>query len=425
MALVITACGMASPTSTTPSAQGQAPTGELVESDQPRSAADVDRAAVDAVVAGDRALGVDILQAVAGDTNLMISPYSIATTLSMTYPGARGGTADEIASVMHLTVDPETLHRVRNHIDLTIQSPVAPPTSEDERLGFTVRPANSLWGQIGYPFLQEYLDVLAAYYGNGMRALDFANDPAGSVEAINAWVEEATEQRIVDLIPPDAVDTLTRMVLVNAIWFKANWALQFSPELTTEDPFTRLDGSEVQVPMMHSDFKTEYAESERWQFVRLAYAGDAAMIVALPKAGDRPPSAGLTSDDWDLTWEVRQIDLSLPRFEFDSDVPLKNTLIALGMETIFDPPTSDSGADLTGITEERVLYVGDVFHQSLVAVDEHGTEAAAATAEIFEEVSAEVSPPVFAADRPFLFWIEDTRTGEPLFLGQVTDPLAG
>lgn len=401
--------------------------GEMVKLDLPRARSEVTEADIEEVVRGDRALGLDLLGAVGEDGNLMVSPYSVATALSMLYPGARGETASEIAGVMHLGVDDMTLHEVRNVIDEAL-SDVEDPGEMDTREPFAIRPANSAWGQGGYPFLNDYLTVLASYYGAGLRLVDFVNDSEAARDAVNDWTEETTEGRIKDMLPPGAVNAATRLVLVNAIWFKANWRDAFNPEATSPGPFTKPDGTKSQVPMMHGVFSTGYADTDLFTAVRLPYAGSAAMVVVLPKTGAPTDLVGVMGpDDLDVTWSEHLVDLTMPSFTFESDVPLNETLAALGMPTSFTPPTgTGEGADFTGITAVRELFLSRALHKTYVAVDEDGTEAAAATALTMEATSARPPLPqaTMVVDRPFLFWIEDGHTGEPLFLGQVTDPLS-
>jgi len=434
LAMVAAACGSTGDAATTTTTGGPTVTtvdpgnrteafepGDVVRVDLPRTDSAVTESNIAAVVDGDSQLGLDLFEVIATDDNLMISPYSIATALSMLYPGARGATAEEIGDVLHLTVDDATLHAVRNHIDTALATPPPPMGSEDTRQPFTVRPANSAWGQGGYPFLDEYLGILAENYGAGLRLLDYVGDPEGSRAIINGWVEDATEDRIKDLIPEGAITVDTRLALVNAIWFYANWFDPFDPVLTAPGTFTLLDGTEVQVPIMHANRRNSYASTDLFDAVRLSYAGDAAMVVLLPKEGSPAElAARLTPDDLDIPWSDFAVDISLPAFEFEAEVGLKAALQQLGMTTAFEFPSAD-GADLTGITEIRELFVSDAFHKTFVKLDEEGTEAAAATAII---ITLESLPPpaTFNANRPFLFYIEHSSTGEMLFLGQVTDP---
>ncbi len=413
-----------SPTTTPPSGSVPFVNGELIKLDLPVATPDVGGDAIAAVVRGDAALGLDLLVTVADDGNVMISPYSIATALSMLYPGAKGATAEEMAAVMHLTVDDATLHAARTAIELALAAVPPPLGDEDTREPFAIRPANSAWGQGGYPFLDEYLTVLAANYGAGLRVTDFAADPTGATDTINQWVEEATEDRIQDLIPQGVINSLTRLVLVNAIWFKANWAAKFDPAATTPGEFTLLDGSRVTVPLMHGSQRTGFASNDRFDAVRLPYAGDAAMVVILPKQGSPADlAATLAPEDIEIRWSDAQVEITMPTFEFESEIGLKRALIALGMEAAFTEPFAPNGADLTGITAARELFVQDALHKSFIALDENGTEAAAAAA-LVVGLTSMPEPATFRADRPFLFWIEHSSTGEMLFLGQVTDPAA-
>jgi serpin B len=432
IALVAAACGDAAGTETSStdspvtsqsdngSAEGFVP-GQVASLDVPRSAPTVTEADIAAVVDADTAFGIDLFRVAAADENFMLSPYSIATALSMLYPGARGTTATEIADVLHLAVDQATLHAVRNHIDGVLASPPPPMGEEDTREPFTIRPANSAWGQGGYPFNEDYLQILAENYGAGLRLVDYVGDPEGSRQVINGWVEDATEDRIKDLIPDGAITVDTRLSLVNAIWFKANWFEPFESSATEPGRFTLIDGSEVDVPMMHANLRTGYASTDRFDAVRLPYAGDAAMVVLVPKNGTPAELvAELDAGDLDVPFLQHEVDLTLPSFEFEAEIALATALKELGMVTAFLPPVGN-GADLTGITDVRELYVSDAFHKTFIALDEEGTEAAAATAIIVSLESA--SPPAtFTADRPFLFWIEHSSTGEMLFLGQVTNP---
>lgn len=434
LALVAAACGSTDDAATTTAPPGSTSTtadpgdrteafepGDVAQVNLPRTTSTVTEADIAAVVAADSEFGLDVFGIVAADDNTMISPYSIATALSMLYPGARGATAEEIAEVLHLNVDDATLHAVRNYIDTALATPPPPMGDEDTREPFTIRPANSAWGQGGYPFLDEYLGILAENYGAGLRLLDYINDPEGSRAILNQWVEDATEDRIKDLIPEGAITVDTRLALVNAIWFYANWFEQFDPALTAPGPFTLLDDSQIQVPLMHTNLRTGYADTGLFEAVRLPYAGDAAMVVLLPRSGTPADlAAALGPEDLNIAWDDYRVEITLPSFEFEAEIALKPALQELGMTTAFEFPSAD-GADLTGITEIRELFVSDAFHKTFIALDEEGTEAAAATALIISLESAP-QPATFTADQPFLFWIEHSSTGEMLFLGQVTNP---
>lgn len=414
------------PSPTSPPTTGPGAAVELARADVPRAAStDVTDAEIADLVAGNAAFAFDLFRlAAAGGENTLLSPYSIAAALTMTYAGARGDTAAEMRDVLHLGLSDERVHTARNELDLRIAS-VPAPIPDDDREPFAIRVANSLWGQRGYPFLESFLTLLAAEYDAGMNLVDFAAAAEQARRAINAWVEDQTEGRIVDLIPEGVVTDLTRLVLVNAIWFTANWAEQFAPEDTADGPFALVDGTTVTVPVMHGSFRLPYAEGDGYVAVRLPYAGDASMVIVLPDAGrfdeivggfGAADLAAVASGEAD-----HQVDLALPSFEFRSEFALKPALRQLGMVAAFTEPSLPGGADLTGMTEQRELFVHEVVHQAYIAVDEEGTEAAAATAVI---IGLESMPPpaTVTVDRPFLFLIEHGGTGEILFIGQVTDP---
>ncbi len=412
-----------------PTRPGQAPVGvEAVRADVPRAAVtDVTDDELAALVAGDTAFALDLYRQTAGDTNLVLSPYSVAAALTMTYAGARGDTAAQMRDVLHLGLGDDRIHAARNEEDLRIGAP-AEPGPGDDRQPFTLQVANSLWGQQGYPFLDEFLTLLAEHYGAGMNLVDFVGAAEEARQTINAWVERETEGKITDLIPEGVIDDLTRLVLVNAIWFKANWQVPFDPALTADAAFTTLAGDQVTVPMMAADLRTDYVEADGYAAVRLRYAGDASMLVVVPDPGRFDDVASRL--DPDLVAEIdrglaeHQVELRMPRFRFRTNVALAEVLKELGMVAAFTEPSRPDGADFSGMTGTRELFIKAVAHQAFIAVDEEGTEAAAATAVV---VGVESLPPpaTLDVDRPFLFLIRHDSTGEILFLGQVTDPSAG
>jgi serpin B len=285
--------------------------------------------------------------------------------------------------------------------------------------------ANSLWGQQGFSFKADFLDLLARDYGAGMRLVDFEKDPESARQAVNAWVSDATAKRITDILPPGSVDTLTRLVLANAIYFKAPWMQPFDSNDTQNADFHHLDSSTVSVPMMQRSGEMSYAEGDAFQLLELPYAGgQVSMLVLLPKAGSFSDVAkDLTAAQLDQaisSLQMAQVNLTLPKFKFDWSAALPDDLKALGMTDAFD----SNKADFSGMDGAKDLYISNVLHKSFVAVDENGTEAAAATAVVMETMSMPVqqNPVEFKADRPFLFLIRDNPTGTILFMGQVMDP---
>lgn len=427
IAFAAAACSGSGPDADTDPTPTAAPgsSAEVVRADIPRAhSTDTTDAELASLVGGDAAFAFDLFRvAAAGDENAIVSPYSVAAALTMTYAGARGLTADEIRAALQIELPDERLHGARNELDLRITTP-PPPVRGDERDPFAIKVANSLWGQQGYPFLEEFLALLAENYDAGMNLVDFAAAAEEARAEINGWVEEQTAGRIVDLIPEGAVNGLTRLVLVNAIWFKANWFLEFDPERTADSTFTTLGGTEVMVPLMHQNSQLLYAEGDGFKAVRIPYKGDASMVVILPDEGrfgevrDRLGPELLAAVG--TGGSIHQVDLALPRFEYRSRLALKPVLEQLGIVEAFRDPTPSGGADLTGMTDVRELYVQDVLHQAFIKVDEKGTEAAAATAVIVGLTSAP-PPATMTVDRPFLYLIEQGTTGEILFLGQVVE----
>ena len=432
-ALMVAACGeeVEAPTTTTspspttpPDAEPPAAPGEalLVRADVPRATTtDVAQAELAELVAGNTEFALDLFRAVA-DGNTILSPYSAAAALTMAYAGARDDTGAEMRETLRMRLDDNRIHAARNQLDLAVGAEPG-PVGEGEPEPFVIRVANSLWGQQGYPFLDEFLVLLAENYDAGMSLVDFVTATEQARTTINDWVEKATEGRIADLIPEGVLDDMTRLVLTNAIWFKAAWADQFDPELTTDHPFTLPDGRQITVPMMRSSQQLSYGSGPGYQAVRIPYAGDASMLVIVPDSLDEM----VTRLDTQMLSRIRdglslhQVDLGLPRFEFRSELTLSRVLEELGMVAAFTDPALPEGADFTGITENRELYIQAVIQQAFITVDEEGTEAAAATAIAFGITSAP-PPATMVVDRPFLFLIEHGSTGEILFIGQVIDP---
>jgi len=404
---------------------GPAGAGKLVQSDKPRDPQpQVDDADLAALVRGDNAFAFDLYrQASGGDGNLFFSPYSISTALAMTYAGARGDTAAQMAAALHYALAQAALHPAFNRLALTLDSRAQAPGLPAGK-AFTLHTANALWGQDGFPFQSDFLDLLAQNYGAGMHLLNFKSDPEAARQTINDWVSQETEKRITDIVPSGAIDPLTRLVLANAIYFKADWASEFEKIATADGDFTLLDGSRVSVPFMFQEGSFRYTEGDGLQALELPYSGgDLSMLVILPQPGsfDAVQSA-LSAGELDslvagLDYQYAQV--WLPKFHFDYSLDLNAHLQALGMSDAFDP----DAADFSGMDGRRDLYIGSVLHKAYVAVDEAGTEAAAASAVVVQAASAPVgSPIVFRADRPFLFAIRDNPTGTILFLGRVMDP---
>ena len=293
--------------------------------------------------------------------------------------------------------------------------------------------ANSVWGQEGYDFLPEFLDSLAVNYGDEVRPADFRRNPEGARIRINDWVADETEQRITNLIPPDAISDLTRLVLANAIYFNAAWSHPFEERATTDRPFHLLDGTQREVPMMRQQENLRYADGDGYQAVELHYeGGEVSMTILVPDSGrfeefeDGLSGRSIQGIVDRLDYEL--VRLTMPKFETESTLNLSDTLIAIGMPDAFDEESANfSGMDgqLCKRKGDICLLISDVLHKALVAVDEAGTEAAAATAVIVgitRGVSIEPEPIELVVDRPFLFIIRHQGTDAVLFVGRVLSP---
>jgi serpin B len=411
VAALITACGDDASTPTSTPGPTLLPV-RSARSDLARSAATLGDA--QQAAAAINAFATDLYDRLVADdpqANLVFSPTSIALALLMTLAGARGTTAEEMITTLHVT-DAEAIHRSANAVDAAVDE----SSSGLNRVTIT----NSLWGQDGFAFEQPFLDVLASEYGTGMELVDYRADAEGARVAINGWVSNETDERIPELLAPGTLTPVTRLTLVNAVYLKAKWQFEFTEEATLVAPFTTATGATVDVPTMHQTSPLAYAEAPGWRAVQLPYVdGLLAMDIYLPDvatAGSVPfgdlAEALLTET---LTPTVQ---LSLPKFDIETSTSLAEQLAALGMPTAF----SDS-ADFTGISTVEPLHIADVIHQANITVDEEGTEAAAATGVVIRSTSAPVDTPIeFVVDRPFVFALRHVSTGATLFMGRVTDP---
>ena len=372
------------------------------------------------VAAADAAFALRLYHELAARSgNLIYSPYSISTALSMTYGGAGGATAEQLAAVLGVGSDPAAWHAGRNDIGSYLDRPPTDDTGGSTPL--TIEPSNALFGQDGFAFKPDYLELLAGDYGAGLQAINFAGDAEAARAAINRWVAARTNDRIRQLLGPRTIDEMTRFVLVNAIYFKGSWAESFRKSATKKATFHRLDGSAVQVPTMHGSIAGGYSQGNGWQAVDLDYTG-ATMTVILPDPGRfADVQKGLDAAflaELRAKWASTEVHLSLPRWSSTTGLDLVENLKALGIRDLFDADLSD----LRGIADAG-LYVSQVIHQATIKVDEGGTEAAAATAVIGGTTGGGPDGEVTVkVDRPFIYLIRDSNTGEILFAGRVLDP---
>ncbi len=395
----------------------------LAQSDKERVASpDVFPSELSGLVKGNSEFAFDLYQALKGEKgNLFYSPYSISLALAMTWAGARGETEEQMANTLHFFLSQERLHPAFNKLALELASRGEGAKGKDDE-GFRLNIVNAIWGQKDYQFLTSFLDVLAENYGAGLRLLDFISAPEKSRKTINDWVSKQTEGRIEDLIPQGVIDELTRLVLTNAIYFNAAWLHPFDEDSTIDGTFYLLNGSETVVPMMSQTESFGYLDGDGYQVIELPYDGnELAMVIMLPDAGQFEAFEDSLNSEMVGTiienLENRQVALTLPKFEFESEFSLADTLAAMGMPVAFSP-----AADFSGMTGTKELYIGDVLHKAFVSVDEAGTEAAAATAVVMKLTSVPEEPVKVTIDRPFIFLIYDIETEVILFVGRVVNP---
>jgi serpin B len=367
------------------------------------------------LVDGNTAFAFDLYQAIYEDFdgNLFYSPYSISAALAMTYAGANDDTAAQMAATLHFDLPQERLH--------TAFADLASALESDEG-NFNLNIANALWGQAGFGFKSDFLSLLETSYGAGLREVDFTSDPEATREAINAWIEDATEEKIRDMVPEGVINSLTRLVLANAIYFNAIWLHTFEESATFDEPFILLDGTEINVPTMHQQARFNYAAGEGYQVVSLPYADSTmAMTIILPDDF----SAFETELDAETFKRIQdsltseKVRLSMPKWTIAYSLGLSPTLQKMGLTAAFNPDQ----ADFSGMAEES-LFISDVLHKAFVKVDETGTEAAAATVITMETTSLVTDYIDLQINRPFVFAITDQTNGSVLFLGRVMNPTA-
>jgi serpin B len=354
--------------------------------------------------------------------NLFYSPYSISIALAMTYAGARNRTADQMAQALHFTLPQEQLHLAVNRLALELDSRSAAEDLPPDQ-AFQFNAANSLWGQSDYHFEADFLDVLARNYGAGMRLVDFPADPEAARREINDWVSGETEEKINNIVPVGAIKDVTRLVLANAVYFKAAWQNPFPEEATQPGDFRLLEGPLVEVPMMHVRADLRIANGEGFRAVELPYAGGKiSMLILLPDEGrfadvESALDAGILTKTLDGLQPVTVL-LAFPKFKFTWEAEdLPEDFKALGMKDAFS-----KAADFSGMAGIPDLFIGAILHKAFVGVDEAGTEAAAATVVVMDREAVSSAPAAIGIDRPFLFLIRDNPTGAILFLGRVMDP---
>ena len=380
---------------------------------------------VESVVDANNMFAFDIYKKLASenseDDNLFLSPFSISSAFALTYEGAKGETADQIGSVFYF---PENIDTLRNgYLDVNTGINAGDPE-------YDLEVANALWAEETYQFLEDYINTAETYYSAETTNLDFINQPEESRVTINDWVAEKTNNKIEDLIPEGMIDSLTRLVITNAIYFKGTWVLQFDENMTAEADFTTPSGEIVTVDMMKrtdDDAIYGYAETDDLQVLEMPYENETgkklSMIVLLSKENDlQEAEDALNEGEFEEivgSIESQQVKVYFPKFKLETEYLLSDTLIDMGMPAAFT-----SAADFSGMDGTTGLYISDVVHKAFIEVNEEGTEAAAATAVVFAKGMSpeEETIPVFRADHPFIFMIQDDETGNILFIGRISNP---
>ncbi|XP_072461127.1 serpin B10-like [Notamacropus eugenii] len=375
-----------------------------------------------------------------GDGNILFSPLDISTALSMTLLGARGNTATQIEQVLQLhkvTAGETTSPRFEKKRKMELNPNKAEGIFSDFQAhiseinkpnnSYVLKTANRLYGEKTYPFHCEYLENMKKYFGAEPQSVNFLEDAEQIRTQINSWVENETEGKIVKLLPDDSIDSMTRLVLVNVIYFKGKWKEQFKPEDTTEKPFrvNQTTTKPVKMMSMKCNLQIFHIEKPDAKGIQLYYGnGEISMFIVLPddvnglKELEKTITYGKLSD-WthEDMMEMYDVQLYLPKFKLEKNYDLKSTLITMGMSDAF----STSHADFSGMTDRKNLFLSEVFHKSFIEVNEEGTEATASTADDFS-VRIRLPSITFNVDHPFLFFIKHNKTNSILFYGRFCSP---
>jgi len=347
--------------------------------------------------------------------NVFFSPYSISSALAMTYNGAREKTKEEMADVMNFNKNEESLSKNFS----ALNSHITNLTSKKIQLNI----ANSIWGQQDYGFEKRFLELNNKYYGAGVKEVNFKENYKSIRKDINKWVENKTQEKITDLIKSNMLDPMTRMVLVNAIYFNGKWAFPFKEEDTYEDVFYIYSECKTKTNFMERQVSLKYYEDDLAQVVEIPYSGKSlSMMVILPKEryGMEQLEHQLNENlyhSYQKSMKTKKVKLTLPKFKITDDFELNEPLKNLGMESAFG-----KNADFSGMTGKKDLYISNVVHKSFVEVNEEGTEAAAATGVVMRKTSVNMDKKEFKADHPFVFFIKDNEHDTILFMGRIMNP---
>lgn len=349
--------------------------------------------------------------------NVFFSPYSISTALAMVYGGARGPTEKQMAKTLHFNLKQKNLHEAFYKTRMKLN---------DTRM-FELIESNALWLQQDHSFTKNYTELIATNYGGGLNRVDFKRAPEAAGKKINSWVQKKTNNRISDLIQADTLQPDTRLVLTNAIYFKGKWHRPFEKEDTKDAIFWRTRKNKIKVPFMFQHDRFKYMENENLKAVILPYSGDdISMIIILSKKIDGIDDVERLFNakvfrSWEPLFHRAEVKVYLPKFRISYEALLAKTLISMGMTNAFEKT-----ADFSGLDGTKTLFLDDIIHKSFIDVNEEGTEATSASAAgkilTSYETPLKGRPKEFRADHPFIFLIQDSNSGNILFMGRVKQP---
>jgi serpin B len=440
--LSLAACGGSSSNGGGSTGSSPAP---IDQSSVPRKAASaIPASALASAVTANNAFALDLYGRLRTDPtlatgNLLTSPISASLALTMTYGAAQGTTATQMATALHLGAATSDVFDGQNALSQALASRAAAALAGDTTKAqqdkqpapsasdYQLQIVNSVWGQQTYPWATPFLDILAQNYGTGVYLEDFVHDYDPARLAINAWVSTETNDKITNLLPPGTLDDQTRMVLVNAIHLKLPWATPFQTSATASATFTKADGSTVSTSFMNQTEFFPYADDGGAQIVSLPLSGqDLTVVIALPHGDLASYESTLTAASLAPPAGGTMVELSLPKVTFTTPTfSLAKSLQAMGMVQAFDPTAADFKGACPNPPDGENLYISDVLQKAMIALQEQGVEAAAATAVVLSGTAASENPAIMNIDRPFVFAIEDVTSGAILFLGHVEDPTQG
>ena len=373
------------------------------------------------VVEGNNKFAFQLFHQVQGSTtgNQFYSPFSISTALAMVYGGARNETALQMSQTLNFPLN-DKFHGEYKHLLGKLHD------GADGKIKLNI--ANGLWAQKDFKFLDSYFNLVKQNYNSELKNVDFKDNAEREATRrdINSWVEKNTNDKIKNILSQGDLNAMTRLVLVNAIYFNADWTTPFKIESTKPREFSLVNGTKTIVSFMNQLGQFNYYEDSKIQAIEIPYKENkASMVIILPITTDGIKELG-KSLDYKYYQEIIEalqstdVGLSFPKFKMDLQLELSTTLSQMGMPLAFSP----EGADFSGMTGKRDLFISKVIHQAFVKVDEIGTEAAAATAVAMSLGSAPhyVEPKIFNADHPFVFLIKDNTTGSILFMGTIMKP---